>query len=39
MAVFIYFREKKGAEWLDSFSVAGSMLIAMVAAIFLGKVL
>ena len=39
MAVFTWFREKKKAEWIDGFSVAGSMLIAMTAAIFLGKVL
>ena len=37
MWVFIRVREAKGAEWLDSFSVAGSMLIAMISAIFLGK--
>ena len=39
MAVFTWIREKKKAEWIDGFSVAGSMLIAMTAAIFLGKVL
>ena len=39
MGVFTWFKEKKKAEWIDSFSVAGSMLIAMTAAIFLGKVL
>lgn len=39
MVLFIWFREKKKAEWIDSFSVAGSMLIAMTAAIFLGKIL
>ena len=39
MAVFIYFKEKKNAEWVDSFSIAGSMIIAMAAAIFLGKLL
>ena len=37
MAVFIRIKEKSGAEWVDSFSVAGSMLIAMAAAVFLGK--
>lgn len=39
MAVFIYFKEKKNAEWVDSFSIAGSMIIAMAAAIFLGKLM
>lgn len=39
MAVFLYFREKKKAEWLDSFSIAGSMLIAMAAAVLFGAVL
>ena len=29
MLVFLKIREAKNAEWLDSFSVAGSMLIAM----------
>ena len=37
MALFIWIREKKDAAWVDSFSIAGSMLIAMTAAIFLGK--
>ena len=36
---FLKIKEKKNAEWLDSFSVAGSMLIAMACAIFLGKLL
>ena len=39
MYVFILIREKCNAEWIDSFSVAGSMLIAMTAAIFLGQLL
>ena len=39
MAGFIWLKEKKKAEWIDSFSVAGSMLIAMTAAIFLDKIL
>ena len=34
---FLKIKEKKNAEWLDSFSVAGSMLIAMASAIFLGR--
>ena len=37
MGLFMYLREKKNAVWIDSFSIAGSMLIAMTAAIFLGK--
>lgn len=39
MGVFLWIKEKKHADWIDSFSVAGSMLIAMAAAIFLGKLL
>ena len=39
MGVFIWFRDHKKAEWVDSFSIAGSMLIAMSAAIFLGRFL
>ncbi len=39
MGGFTLLREKKKAEWIDGFSVAGSMLIAMTAAIFLGKIL
>ena len=37
MGLFIFLREKKNAVWIDSFSIAGSMLVAMTAAIFLGK--
>ena len=37
MAIFLFIKEKKNAEWIDSFSIAGSMIIAMTAAIFLGK--
>ena len=36
MAVFSYFSEKKGKEWLDNFSIAGSMLIGMLAAVLIG---
>ena len=39
MGLFIFIKEKAKADFLDSFSVAGSMLIAMAAAIFLGKVM
>ena len=38
MGLFLFLREKKNAVWVDSFSIAGSMLIAMTAAIFLGKI-
>ena len=37
MAGFLVIREKMKADWIDSFSIAGSMLIAMAAAIFLGR--
>lgn len=37
MAGFLAVKEKAKADWIDSFSIAGSMLIAMTAAIFLGK--
>ena len=39
MLVFLKIKEAKNAEWLDSFSVAGSMLFAMTCAIFLGKLM
>ncbi len=39
MGFFIWLRKKTGAEWLDSFSVAASMLIAMTAAVFLRSIL
>ena len=38
MAGFLLIREKAKADWIDSFSIAGSMLIAMTAAIFLGRI-
>ena len=37
MAVFTYFSEKKQMEWLDNFSIAGSMLIGMLAAVLIGR--
>ncbi len=37
MAMFLWIKKKYKADWVDSFSVAGSMLIAMTAAIFLGR--
>ena len=36
MGICTYFSEKKNARWLENFSVAGSMLIGMAAAVFLG---
>ena len=39
MAGFLKIKESGHADWVDSFSVAGSMLIAMTAAIFLGKLM
>ena len=37
MAVFTYFSEKKGMEWLDNFSIAGSMLVGMLTAVLIGQ--
>ncbi|EQB88774.1 accessory gene regulator protein AgrB [Clostridium punense] len=39
MAVFSYIKEKKKALWLDNFSLAGSMLIAMTGAVILNLVI
>ncbi len=36
MAVFTYLAEKKHMVWLESFSIAGSMLIGMLAAVLAG---
>jgi hypothetical protein len=36
MAVFTYFSEKKGKEWLENFSIAGSMLVGMLVAVLIG---
>ena len=33
MGVFTYFAEKKKMAWLDNFSIAGSMLVGMAAAV------
>ena len=38
MAAFTYFIEKKHMAWLESFSIAGSMLVAMAAAVLVGMV-
>ena len=37
MRLFLWIKERYDAAWVDSFSIAGSMLIAMTSAIFLGK--
>ena len=37
MAIFIFISEKFDAVWIDSFSLAGSMLAAMTAAVFLAQ--
>ena len=34
MAIFTWFAEKKKLPWLDNFSIAGSMLVGMAAAVF-----
>lgn len=39
MAIFLYLKEKKNQTWVDSFSIAGSMLIGMAFAIIFGLVL
>ncbi len=39
MAGFLWLVEKKNIRWLESFSMAGSMLIAMAAAVVLGGIL
>ncbi|MCD8300374.1 MAG: DUF5058 family protein [Clostridiales bacterium] len=38
MAVFEYFTNKKGLAVLDNFSLAASMLVAMIAAVFLNMI-
>lgn len=38
MAVFTYFSEKKKLDWLENFSIAGSMLIGMAAACIFGQI-
>lgn len=35
MAVFVWLDEKKNAAWVESFSIAGSMIVAMAAAVVL----
>ena len=36
MAGFVYLSEKKGHAWLDSISIAGSMIVGMAAAVIVG---
>jgi len=36
MGIFLWFVEKKKLAWLDNFSMAGSMLISMAAAVVIG---
>lgn len=38
MAFFLYLKEKKKQDWVDSFSIAGSMLIAMISAVLFGMI-
>ena len=38
MAVFTHFAEKKQMAWLDNFSIAGSMLVGMAAAVCCGLI-
>ena len=38
MAIFTYFAEKKKMVWLDNFSIAGSMLTGMAAAVIFGMI-
>ena len=33
MALFVYLSEKKKLAWVDNFSIAGSMIIGMAAAV------
>lgn len=37
MAGFTWLSEKKGMAWLESFSIAGSMLLGMIAAVLAGQ--
>lgn len=37
MGIFTWLREKKQKAWIDNFSIAGSMLIAMAAAVLFNK--
>lgn len=39
MALFTLLKEKRHAEWIDSFSVAGSMILAMASAVLFNAIL
>ena len=38
MAVFLWLKESKHWDWVDNFSIAGSMLVGMAAAVGLGMI-
>ena len=38
MGIFVYLAEKKKQEWVDNFSIAGSMLVGMAAAVVCGMI-
>lgn len=38
MGIFTYIKEKKNIQWLDNFSLAGSMIIAMLSAVIINIV-
>ena len=38
MALFVYLAEKKHITWVENFSIAGSMLAGMAAAVLIGLV-
>ena len=39
MALFVWLAEKKNAAWVDNFSIAGSMIAGMAAAVVLNGLL
>ena len=36
MGFFLWLKEKKHQDWVDNFSLAGSMLVGMAAAVLFG---
>ncbi len=38
MALFVYLAEKKHITWVENFSIAGSMLAGMAAAVLVGLI-
>ncbi len=38
MALFVYLSEKKKQAWVDNFSIAGSMILGMAAAVLMGLI-